>query len=53
MLDAFVLGTGLEELEAFAERLRRVTADDIQRFARRYFDQDRRVEGIVRGVRPS
>ena len=53
MLDAFVLGTGLEELEAFPARVQSVTAEDMQDFARRHFDPNRRVEGIVRGIRPS
>jgi zinc protease len=50
MLDAFVLGSGLEELEEFPARVRRVTVKEIQEFARRYCDPERRVEGIVRGV---
>jgi predicted Zn-dependent peptidase len=27
-----------------------VTADDVLRLAREYFDPDRRVEGVVRGI---
>jgi zinc protease len=40
----------LGELTEFEERVGAVTRDQIQALARRCFDADRRVEGIVRGV---
>jgi zinc protease len=50
MVDAWLFGTGLHELRDFAARIAEVSADDIMRLARRYFDPDRRVEGVVRGT---
>ncbi|MBL8960750.1 MAG: insulinase family protein, partial [Gemmatimonadetes bacterium] len=49
MLDAWVHGAGLEEMAEVPDRLAQVTPEDILALARRYFDPDRRVEGIVRG----
>ncbi len=49
LLDAWLFGEGLEELELFESRISAVTADDIQRFAVSALDPARRVEGIVRG----
>jgi len=40
----------LAELTEFEARVRGVTCEQIQALAQRYFDPDRRVEGIVRGV---
>jgi zinc protease len=50
MVDAWMLGTGLVELEEHDSRVSAVTADDVMRVAREYFDPNRRAEGIVRGV---
>ncbi|MFN2603020.1 MAG: M16 family metallopeptidase [Gemmatimonadaceae bacterium] len=50
MVDAWMLGTGVRELEEHDSRVNAVTAEDVQRVAREYFDPDRRVEGVVRGV---
>jgi zinc protease len=50
MVDAWLFGDGLRELETYAERMRAVTAADIQALAERHFDPARRVEGIVRGT---
>jgi zinc protease len=50
IVDAWLLGAGLGELAEYEERVRGVTAEDALRVARRYFDEGRRVEGIVRGV---
>ena len=49
MVDAWLFGR-LGELDEFDARVRAVTAAEMQRIARRYFDEDRRVEGIIRGV---
>jgi zinc protease len=49
MIDAWLFGEGLSELGEFAARVSAVTADDIQSFAIKAFDPERRVEGIVRG----
>jgi len=50
MLDAWMLGAGLHELLEYDTRIRAVTADQMRDVARKYFDPERRVEGIVRGV---
>ena len=50
MLDAWMFGGGLQELLEHDTSVRAVTADQMQEVARKYFDPDRRVEGIVRGV---
>jgi zinc protease len=50
MLDAWMLGEGLHELLEYDTRMRAVTADQMRDVARKYFDPERRVEGIVRGV---
>jgi predicted Zn-dependent peptidase len=44
------MGTGLEELDEFEDRVRRVTPREMRELAQRYFDESRLVEGIVRGV---
>jgi zinc protease len=50
MLDAWMFGRGLDELMEHDTRVRAVTADQMRDVAQRYFDPQRRVEGIVRGV---
>jgi zinc protease len=50
MLDAWMNGNGLRELEEFESQIDAVTADDILELAKEYFLPDRRVEGVVRGV---
>jgi zinc protease len=50
MLDAWMLGEGLHELLEYDSRIRAVTADQMRDVARKYFDPERRVEGIVRGI---
>ena len=49
MVDAWLLGTGLGELAEYETRVSELTAEDLQAVAVRYFDPERRVEGIVRG----
>ncbi len=49
LLDAWMFGSGLSELEEYDERVRAVTAEDMRELASRYFDPETRVEGIVRG----
>jgi zinc protease len=50
MLDAWMFGEGLRELLEYDSRVRKVTADQMRDLARKYFDPERRVEGIVRGT---
>jgi zinc protease len=50
IMDAWLYGAGLADLERFDERVGAVTAAEMQRLARRDFDPDLRVEGIVRGI---
>jgi zinc protease len=50
IMDAWLFGRGLRELEEHDEAVRRVTPGAIQTFARRHFDESRLVEGIVRGT---
>jgi zinc protease len=49
MVDAWMFGR-LAELGEFDARVRAVTAEQMRAIARDYFDESRRVEGIVRGV---
>lgn len=49
VLDAWLFGRGLEELDDYAARIRAVTREDIQRVAAQYFDPARVAEGVVRG----
>ena len=49
MVDAWLFGK-LDELSDFERRVRAVTAEGIRETARRYIDDARRVEGIVRGT---
>jgi predicted Zn-dependent peptidase len=50
MLDAWMFGEGLRELVEYDSRVRAVTAEQMRDVARKYFDPEQRVEGIVRGV---
>jgi len=47
--DAWLFGTSIAELADYEQRVRAVTAGEMQRLAVRYFDPARRVEGVVRG----
>ena len=49
LIDAWLVGTGLEELEEYEDRVLGVTAGQMRELAARYFDEGRVVEGIVRG----
>ena len=49
VLETWLFGE-LRDLALFEDRIRAVTAERMQRVAQRYFDTERRVEGIVRGV---
>jgi zinc protease len=48
IVDAYLFGD-LRELAEFDNRVRSVTASEMQAVAKRYFDESRRVEGIIRG----
>jgi zinc protease len=50
MVDTWLFGSSLRELDEFGERVDAVTTADIQRLARTYFDPARVVEGLVRGT---
>jgi zinc protease len=50
ILEAWVAGTGLQELEDPAALFRKVTAQDIQRLATRYLREAQRAEGVIRGT---
>jgi zinc protease len=50
ILEAWVAGSGLGELEDPAAAFRSVTAADVLRVAQRALDAERRVEGVVRGT---
>jgi zinc protease len=49
LIDAWSFGDGLVELAEYRERLLAVTAGEVQELAQRWFDAERRVEGVVRG----
>lgn len=49
VLDAWLFGRSLAELDEHDHRVRSVTARDIQQLARAYFDESRLVQGVVRG----
>jgi zinc protease len=48
VVDAWLFGR-LRELDEFESQIRRVTVERMLAVARRYFDPERRVEGVVRG----
>ena len=50
LLDAWMFGRSLAELEAYEARVRAVSAAEIQRVAHRYLDATRRVEAVVAGA---
>ena len=50
ILEAWIAGTGLQELEDPGARFRSVTADDVFSVAARFLDRSRRVEAVVRGT---
>lgn len=49
IVEAWLIGDGLEELDDPGEVYRRVSATDVQQVARAYLDPSLRAEGIVRG----
>jgi (2Fe-2S) ferredoxin len=52
ILEAWLAGSGLEELVDPAAAYRAVTAEDVLRVAAASLDPERRVEGVVRGTGP-
>ncbi len=50
VLDAWMFGGSLSELDAYESRIRAVTAEHMLQVARRYLDVGRVVEGVVRGT---
>ena len=49
LLDAWMFGRSLAELDEHDARVRAVTAAEMQRLAQRYLDEGRRVEAVVAG----
>jgi zinc protease len=49
IIDAWLNGDGLHELDEYEAKLRAVTAEGIRDLAERCWDETRRVEGVVRG----
>ena len=49
LIDAYLYGSGIEEIDDFEPRIRAVTPASMRELARTYFDPARRVEGVVRG----
>jgi len=49
VIDAYLFGS-LDELVTYETSVRAVTAESMRAMAERFFDQSRRVEGIVRGT---
>ena len=50
LVDAYLYGAGLHEIDEHDDHIRAVTAADMRAVAEAFFVEDRRVEGIVRGV---
>jgi len=50
MLDAWLLGSGLSELDEYDAMVRGVTAEQMRKVAERCFEERRLVEGVVRGM---
>jgi zinc protease len=50
ILEAWLTGNGLSDLENPGARFRAVSADDVLRVAGRYLQQAQKVEGVVRGT---
>ena len=50
ILDAWICGAGLEELDDPAAPYRAVTADDVRRVAATSLDPTRKAEGVIRGT---
>jgi zinc protease len=50
ILEAWMIGNGLGDLENQGAAFRAVTADDVSRVAQRYLQRSRRAEGVVRGT---
>ncbi len=50
VIDAWIFGKGLEDLDLYERRIRAVTTADVLRVSRAYFDPGRVAEGVVRGA---
>ncbi len=53
ILEAWLIGNGLSDLENPAAAFRAVTAEDVLRVAQRYLVPGQRAEGVIRGSRLS
>jgi zinc protease len=52
IVDAWIHGEGLVELTRFEEEMQAISAHDIRDMAAKFWDESRRVEGVVRGKTP-
>ncbi|HMA01129.1 MAG TPA: pitrilysin family protein [Gemmatimonadaceae bacterium] len=50
LIDAWLFGRGLQEIEEHDARIRRVTAGEMQDVARRYFVESALVQSVIRGT---
>jgi hypothetical protein len=50
ILDAWIAGSGLGELDDPAAPFRAVTVEDVARVASEHLNPERRAEGVVRGT---
>jgi len=50
LIDAWLFGRGLSEIDEHDARIRRVTSSDMQRLAIRYFDESALVQSVIRGT---
>jgi zinc protease len=49
LIDAFMMGRGLAELDEHDARIRAVTAKAMREVAKTYFDEGRLVQAVIRG----
>jgi zinc protease len=50
MIDAWLFGRGLSEIDEHDARIRRVTSSDMQQLASRYFVESALVQAVIRGT---
>jgi zinc protease len=50
LIDAWLFGRGLDEIDEHDARIRRVSASDMQEVATRYFVESTLVQSVIRGT---